>query len=115
MFGNMRSHSESKTRRTWKPNVQTKRYKSDLLGKIFQLRVTTKAIRCIDKAGGLDEYILHTRDCFLGHYEGSLGVTLKDNIVAAFNRREATNARQAALTAIEGTEQVVAAVPAAKS
>lgn len=26
------------------------------------MRVTTHALRCMDKAGGLDEYILNTRD-----------------------------------------------------
>lgn len=48
-FGNMRSHSEMKTRRPWRPNVQTKHYKSDLLGQVMKVKVTTSAIRSIDK------------------------------------------------------------------
>ena len=35
---------------------------SELLDEMIPMRVTTHALRCIDKAGGLDEYILNTRD-----------------------------------------------------
>ena len=49
-----------RTKRKWYPNVQRKTYYSDILGVKFQLRVTTKAMRCIDKAGGFDGYIMNT-------------------------------------------------------
>ena len=35
---------------------------SELLDEMIPMRVTTHALRCMDKAGGLDEYILNTRD-----------------------------------------------------
>ena len=38
-----------RTKRTWKPNVQTKRLWSDAFGTMLRLRVTTHALRCIDK------------------------------------------------------------------
>ncbi|CAA6670316.1 unnamed protein product [Spirodela intermedia] len=48
------------TRRTWKPNVQEKRLFSYALDRHIRVKVTTHALRCIDKAGGIDEYLLKT-------------------------------------------------------
>jgi ribosomal protein L28 len=49
LFGNAVSHSERHTRRTWKPNVIRKRLYSEALGTWLKLRLTTKALRCIDR------------------------------------------------------------------
>nr|GMC77721.1 54S ribosomal protein L24, mitochondrial [Ipomoea batatas] len=49
-----------RTRRNWKPNVQGKRLFSYILDRFIRVKVTTHALRCIDKAGGLDEYLLKT-------------------------------------------------------
>ncbi|EEF34852.1 54S ribosomal protein L24, mitochondrial [Ricinus communis] len=60
-FGNRVSEDGgNKTRRTWKPNVQEKRLFSYILDRHIQVKVTTHALRCIDKAGGIDEYLLKT-------------------------------------------------------
>ncbi|KAG2380340.1 uncharacterized protein HKW66_Vig0171190 [Vigna angularis] len=60
-FGNSVSEDGgNKTRRTWKPNVQEKRLFSYILDRHVRVKVTTHAIRCIDKAGGIDEYLLKT-------------------------------------------------------
>uniref|UniRef100_A0A0D6QYX8 Large ribosomal subunit protein bL28m n=1 Tax=Araucaria cunninghamii TaxID=56994 RepID=A0A0D6QYX8_ARACU len=60
-FGNQISEDGgNKTRRTWKPNVQNKRLFSLILDRFIRVKVTTHAIRCIDKAGGIDEYLLKT-------------------------------------------------------
>ncbi|XP_077240654.1 ribosomal L28 family [Tasmannia lanceolata] len=60
-FGNMIGEdSGHKTRRTWKPNVQEKRLFSYILDRHVRVKVTTHALRCIDKAGGIDEYLLKT-------------------------------------------------------
>ena len=50
----------------------------------MNIRVTTHAMRCIDKAGGFDAYILHTPDKKLGSALGSelkerMQKTLSDN------------------------------------
>nr|GEW63146.1 hypothetical protein [Tanacetum cinerariifolium] len=42
------------TRRNWKPNVQEQRLFSYILDRLIRVKVTTHAIRCIDKAGGID-------------------------------------------------------------
>ena len=49
-----------RSRRSWKPNVQDKRLFSYILDRHVRVKVTTHAIRCIDKAGGIDEYLLKT-------------------------------------------------------
>ncbi|GLJ17207.1 hypothetical protein SUGI_0297980 [Cryptomeria japonica] len=60
-FGNQISEDGgNKTKRTWKPNVQNKRLFSLILDQFIRVKVTTHAIRCIDKAGGIDEYLLKT-------------------------------------------------------
>ncbi|KAD5803054.1 hypothetical protein E3N88_14414 [Mikania micrantha] len=50
----------NRTRRNWKPNVQDKRLFSYILDRHIRVKVTTHALRCIDKAGGIDEYLLKT-------------------------------------------------------
>lgn len=64
-FGNQISFSHRHTRRTWKPNVQKKTLYSELLDESFRINVTTTALRTIDKKGGLDNYVLYTRDAKL--------------------------------------------------
>ncbi|KAA0161055.1 hypothetical protein FNF28_05203 [Cafeteria roenbergensis] len=64
--GNNRSHSLRATRRVWKPNVQWVRLWSDALETRLRLKVTTKALKVIDKRGGLDNYLIHTRPSLLG-------------------------------------------------
>ncbi|KAL3696979.1 hypothetical protein R1sor_011055 [Riccia sorocarpa] len=62
-FGNKVSEDGgNKSRRTWKPNVQSKRLFSLALDKYIRVNVTTHALRCIDKAGGIDEYLLKIPD-----------------------------------------------------
>lgn len=58
-FGNMVSErTETKTRRVWRPNLQTKRLWSAALGRFVRVRVVTRVLRTIDKVGGLDAYLL---------------------------------------------------------
>lgn len=46
---------------TMKPNVKRKYLFSDILNKKFRLFITTKARKCIMKAGSLDKYLLKTK------------------------------------------------------
>jgi len=58
-FGNNVSKiTKTKTRRSWRPNVQNKKLWSEALGRHLKLKVTTRVLRTIDKCGGLDEYLL---------------------------------------------------------
>lgn len=61
-FGNKKSFAENKTRRTWLPNVQKISFFSEALQRKVQFRITCHALRTVNKLGGIDEYLVHTRD-----------------------------------------------------
>ena len=70
--GNNVSHANNKTRRRFLPNLQKASLLSDALGKTVQLRLSTRAIRSIEKRGGLDAYLLSSSDADLGPVARSL-------------------------------------------
>ncbi|GJJ73750.1 large subunit ribosomal protein L28 [Entomortierella parvispora] len=84
-FGNSVPHSKTKTRRTWLPNVQTKRLFSETLNDWIRLNMTTHVIRTVDKKGGLDRYLLDTRPELLGEK----GVELRGKIVEVLRIKQA--------------------------
>ena len=49
--GNNVSHANNKTKRRWKPNLQTKRYFLAEENKWIRLRVSAKGMKIIDKRG----------------------------------------------------------------
>ena len=55
------SFSMRTTKRTFKPNVFLKRVYSETLDKMMRFHLTTSALRSIDKAGGLDNYLLTSK------------------------------------------------------
>ena len=50
-----------RTKRVWKPNVVKKKYYSQILEQTMRFEFSTHALRCIDKAGGFDNYIINTK------------------------------------------------------
>ncbi|KAK1742144.1 ribosomal protein L28, partial [Skeletonema marinoi] len=60
-FGNNVPFSLKKTRRKWSPNVQHKVLYSEVLDELIKFKVTTGALRSIDKMGGLDNYLLNSK------------------------------------------------------
>jgi len=79
MSGNNVSHANNRTRRRFLPNLQTMRMQSDILGRKISLRVSTSAMRTVEKHGGLDSFLLQARDAELA--EEARG--LKREIAAA--------------------------------
>jgi large subunit ribosomal protein L28 len=63
--GNNVSHANNKTRRRFLPNLQEVSLLSDALGLSVRLRVTAHGLRTIEHNGGLDQYLLTTRDAKL--------------------------------------------------
>jgi large subunit ribosomal protein L28 len=59
------SHSNRKTHRTFDVNLQNATFYSDALGRAVGLRVTTRAIRTVQKVGGLDAFLVKTADAKL--------------------------------------------------
>ncbi|MEM1345449.1 MAG: 50S ribosomal protein L28 [Pseudomonadota bacterium] len=60
--GNKVSHSNIKTRRRWLPNLNQVTLQSEALGRSFRFRIAAAALRTVDHRGGLDAYLLKTRD-----------------------------------------------------
>jgi large subunit ribosomal protein L28 len=50
-FGKSVSHSHRRTSRRWDPNIQSKRYWYAAEGRYVRLRLSTDAIRTIDRIG----------------------------------------------------------------
>ena len=65
MAGTNVSHAHNKTRRRFLPNIQVASMLSDALGRSVRLRLSTRAIRTIEKKGGLDAFLLATPDAKL--------------------------------------------------
>lgn len=63
--GNNVSHANNKTRRRYLPNLQQQRFYSETLGVAVRLRVSTRALRTVEKRGGLDGYLLKARNAEL--------------------------------------------------
>ena len=60
MSGNNVSHANNRTRRRFLPNLQAVSLLSDVLGKVFKLKVCSKTLRSIEHNGGLDSYLEST-------------------------------------------------------
>ena len=66
MTGNNVSHANNRTRRRFLPNLQQASMMSEALGKTISLRVSTSAIRSVEKNGGIDSYLMKAKDSNLG-------------------------------------------------
>ena len=60
MTGNNVSHAHNKSRRRFLPNIQDTSVLSESLGRMVRLRVSASGIRTLEKAGGLDAFLLAT-------------------------------------------------------
>ena len=62
MYGNNVSHANNRTRRRFLPNLQCASMQSDILGRKVKLRISTSAMRTVEKHGGLDAFLLQARN-----------------------------------------------------
>ena len=62
LTGNNVSHANNRTRRRFLPNLQESSLLSDLLGAEVRLRLSTRAIRTVERNGGIDAFLLATPD-----------------------------------------------------
>ena len=65
MTGNNVSHAKNRTRRRFLPNLQQTSMSSEILGRTVSLRISTSAIRTIEKHGGLDAFLMQARNAEL--------------------------------------------------
>jgi large subunit ribosomal protein L28 len=62
LVGNNVSHANNKTKRTFLPNLQNVTLISDALGRGIKLRVSMSGLRSVEHVGGLDNWLLKSRD-----------------------------------------------------
>ena len=62
IVGNNVSHSKVHTKRRFLPNLVNVSLHSETLGEKFSMRVAAKALRTVDKLGGLDAFLAKAND-----------------------------------------------------
>ncbi|CCM04484.1 uncharacterized protein FIBRA_06664 [Fibroporia radiculosa] len=88
-YGNNVPFSKKKTRRTWLPNIQNKRFFSDAMQNFVQVKVSTRALKTIKKYGGIDQYVLKTKAELLGWEGMRIRVMVREQLET--NARAAEN------------------------
>ena len=64
--GNTVSHANNKARRRFLPNLVNVTLLSDTLEQKVRLRISANALRSVEHRGGLDAFLLKSRDSELG-------------------------------------------------
>ena len=62
IVGHHVSHANNKTKRVFRPNLQTVSLASEVLGQKVKLRISMNALRSVDRTGGLDPFLLKAKD-----------------------------------------------------
>ncbi len=62
LVGNNVSHANNKTKRVYRPNLQMVSLASEALGHDVRLKISMNALRSVDRSGGLDAFLLKSRD-----------------------------------------------------
>jgi large subunit ribosomal protein L28 len=65
LVGHNVSHANNKTKRRFLPNLQVTSLLSEALGKPIRLRLSSRGIKTVEHAGGLDAWLLKARDADL--------------------------------------------------
>ncbi len=60
LVGNNVSHANNKTKRRFLPNLQTASLLSDALRQSIRLRISSRGLKTVEHAGGLDAWLLKT-------------------------------------------------------
>ena len=84
LTGNNVSHSNIKTRRRFLPNLQMASLHSEALGRPVRLRISTSALRTVEAKGGIDNFLLQSRD-------GNLSLRAR-RLKRTISRRQAASA-----------------------
>ena len=87
LTGNNVSHAKNRSRRRFLPNIQTVTLLSDSLERGFRLSVSTHAIRSVEHNGGLDPFLLKSRDEALS----IKARRIKKGIKKALNEKQASD------------------------
>jgi len=89
LYGHNVSHANNRTNRRFVPNLQKVTLHSNALRKDIKLRICTRALRSVQRNGGLDAYLLSREDAKLA----PVGLKLKHQIQKALSApKKATKA-----------------------
>ena len=80
MTGNNVSHAVNKTKRRFLPNLQNTSFFSEILGKKIKLKATSKGIKTVEKNGGIDKYLLNSKNSKLNNETRKLKKILASKI-----------------------------------
>ena len=80
MTGNNVSHAVNKTKRRFFPNLQNTSFFSEILGKNIKLKVTSKGIKTVEKNGGIDKFLLNSKNSKLNNETRKLKKILASKI-----------------------------------
>jgi large subunit ribosomal protein L28 len=80
MSGNIRSHAENATRRTFRPNLVNVTLMSESLGKKIRVRVCANGLKTVEHRGGLDAFLMKAHDEDLSQKCLSLKRELKKHV-----------------------------------
>jgi len=83
LSGHHVSHSNVKTNRVFNPNLQNVTLYSEGLRRKLRLKVTTRALRSVQRYGGIDAFLLETADAKLGEVGLDLKRQLKKRLGAS--------------------------------
>jgi len=61
MSGQLRSHAENKTKRTFRPNLVNVTLMSDTLKRRIRLKISAHALRSVEHRGGLDQFLIKAK------------------------------------------------------
>ncbi|KAI0752471.1 hypothetical protein C8Q80DRAFT_455616 [Daedaleopsis nitida] len=92
LYGNSVPNSKHKTRRTWLPNIHSKRLFSDSLQQFIRVKLTARALKTVKKHGSLDNYLLKTKADLLGWEGMRLRVMVRDKMQGVVPAEEVTKA-----------------------
>jgi large subunit ribosomal protein L28 len=62
LVGHNVSHANNKTKRVYRPNLQTISLASEALGNAYKLKISMNALRSVDRSGGLDPFLMKSKD-----------------------------------------------------
>lgn len=105
------SHSNRHTKRTFKPNLQQKTYQSEILARTVSLRLSTRAIRTIDKHNGFDGYMMQVRNARVAEGFSPLAKRLRSQVVKKAKLAGLITPRSAAAKSEKLTEKPAKAAP----
>lgn len=83
MTGNNVSHSNARTKRRFLPNLLDVKLHSETLDQAFKLKIAAKALRTVDKLGGLDGFLAKAKSDNLSDKAAKIKRDIEKKLAAA--------------------------------